>query len=89
MTGLAMSDEDWADGFRAVVPAPALRVKAHDLFDPIWKSGKVKRGTAYRHLAFAMGMTREEAHFRLMDRKTLERAIPVIQRLRQRFDIAD
>lgn len=82
-------ESDWADQFDSLVPVPSLRVKAHDLFDPIWKSGKVKRSTAYRHLAFSMGLSRKECHFRLMDREKLEQAMLAIRRLRQRFDIPD
>lgn len=82
-------ETDWADAIPLVIPAPMLRVMCHDLFDPIWRGGKVKRSTAYRHLAFGMGMTSDECHFRLMDSQTLTRAMPVIRRLRQRFDIPD
>lgn len=42
-----------------------LRKQCHKKFDPIWKSGKMKRPEAYKWLAQQMGL--EEAHIGAFD----------------------
>lgn len=37
-------------------------MKAHDAFDPLWKSGRMKRGQAYAWMCKALGISRDEAH---------------------------
>jgi len=36
-----------------------LRIKLHDMIDPLWKSGKVKRGSVYGWLKRITGGTKE------------------------------
>lgn len=38
------------------------KIKAHAAFDPLWKTGGMSRGAAYRLMQEAMGMTAQEAH---------------------------
>ncbi|WP_408893481.1 zinc-finger-containing protein [Paenibacillus taichungensis] len=40
-----------------------LKKKCHTLFDPAWKSKKVKRRQAYSILAFKLGIPVNECHF--------------------------
>ena len=53
------------------------RKAAHAAFDPLWKSGKLNRGHAYKLLAEAMGMTRDECHMKLMTAEQARR-VPAI-----------
>jgi len=46
------------------------RIKAHDLFDIIWKSGKLKRTTAYRMLAMYLDTKSEDTHIGMFDKET-------------------
>jgi hypothetical protein len=54
------------DGRPLGVPADKetkqARIRAHDAFDTLWKSGLMKRGEAYRWMQDAMGMSEDEAH---------------------------
>lgn len=40
---------------------------AHLAFDPLWKSGKMKRGDAYRWLAESMGLPVAQCHIGMFD----------------------
>jgi hypothetical protein len=50
------------------------RSAAHAAFDPIWKSGKMKRSDAYRALAGRMGIAPERCHISWMGRSEALRA---------------
>src|SRR5512135_427626 len=39
-----------------------LRREAHEVFDRLWKSGKMKRGEAYAWMRKAMGLSSESGH---------------------------
>ena len=41
------------------------RIKAHEAFDPLWKSGEFSRSGAYEWLCEVMGKTEEEGHIAL------------------------
>ena len=45
----------------------AAKQKAHAAFDPMWKTGKVKRASAYKWLAEAMGISPDNCHIGMMD----------------------
>lgn len=45
----------------------AWKGRAHALFDPIWRSGRMKRGQAYRWLARELGLIRDECHIGMFD----------------------
>jgi hypothetical protein len=53
------------------------RKAAHAAFDPLWKSGKLRRGYAYKLLAETMGLTRDECHMKLMTAEQA-RKVPAI-----------
>lgn len=56
-----------------------LKIKAHSLFDPLWKNGGMKRGEAYHHLAKKLGIPKRECHFGWFDETMLLKAIEVLQ----------
>lgn len=41
--------------------------KAHDAFDPIWRTGRMKRNAAYAWLAQKLGIDAKEAHIGMFD----------------------
>lgn len=43
------------------------RIKAHAMFDPLWKTGVMSRSEAYKWLAEEMNMTREQCHISLFN----------------------
>jgi hypothetical protein len=58
----------WSWGLKPLVDRDThvARIKAHEAFDQIWKSGAMHRSDAYARLAEAMGMTKDECHIALM-----------------------
>ncbi len=44
-----------------------LRMSAHRLFDPLWKSGKMKRPIAYRLMRRLMELPKAECHIGMMN----------------------
>ena len=45
----------------------AARVRAHDYFDLLWKSGKMSRKQAYSELEAALGLGEDQAHIGMCD----------------------
>lgn len=56
-----------------------LRMMVHEIFDVAWQSGSLSRNKAYKRLAKAMGITREQCHIGTFDAPTCRRAIEIIQ----------
>lgn len=56
-----------------------LKQLVHILFDPIWKSRKLKRGEAYQRLADKMGIPKKECHFGWFGEKQLMEAIEILK----------
>ena len=54
-----------------------LKIKAHSLFDPVWKSGGKKRHQAYNDLAQRLGIPTKECHFGWFDKEMLLKAIAI------------
>lgn len=48
---------------------------AHAAFDPLWRSGKYKRRTAYKLLSEKMGMPKERTHIGMFDIEQCKQAI--------------
>ncbi len=44
-----------------------LRMKAHNLFDPLWKTGKMKRVDAYRLIRKLMELPKAECHIAMFN----------------------
>jgi ssDNA-binding Zn-finger/Zn-ribbon topoisomerase 1 len=57
------------------------RVKAHDAFDPLWKTGKLTRSDAYEWLCQVMGKTKEEGH---IGHFTVEECKGLIEKIEER-----
>lgn len=45
----------------------ALRMDAHEAFDPLWQSGRLTRKEAYRHLALFLGIEERTCHIGSFD----------------------
>ena len=45
----------------------AAKMAARAAFDPLWKSGAKKRGSAYAWLSDALGMDKKDCHIGMMD----------------------
>lgn len=43
------------------------KIKAHDAFDPLWKSKEMTRGKAYKWLRDNLGIPKEDCHIGKMD----------------------
>lgn len=74
----------WAWGEHPLTDAEthAARKAAHAAFDPLWKRNIVSRGTAYKLLADAMGMTRTECHMKLMTAEQAKRVPNIAAQIR-------
>lgn len=73
----------WAWGLHPLADAATheARRAAHAAFDRLWKGGPLERGEAYRRLAEALGLTREECHMKLMDEATARRVVEISPKL--------
>ena len=59
----------------------AAKQRAHAAFDPLWRSGKMTRGTAYAKLSDALGIPQQECHIGMMDVATCGRVVAVARGL--------
>lgn len=59
----------WSWGGKMLVSREthAARIQAHEVFDALWKSGRLARRTAYARLADVMGIAPADCHISLMD----------------------
>lgn len=73
----------WAGYKLACAETHAARRHAHDVFDPLWKEGLVKRGDAYRLLAKTLGVKVWRAHMRYMDLETAKRVPDAVMQIRR------
>lgn len=55
---------------------------AHAAFDPIWRSGDVHRGVAYRSLAKKLGLSIEQCHIGMFDIAMCRRVVEVCKEQR-------
>ena len=51
------------------------RNKAHAMFDPLWKEGRMKRGSAYRWLSRVLGIRQAECHIGMFDVNQCEQVV--------------
>jgi hypothetical protein len=51
----------------------------HDLFDPIWKSGKMTRSEAYSLLAKLMGIPKHKAHVGMFSLEECQKAVGALK----------
>lgn len=57
----------------------AAKIRAHAAFDPLWKTGRMKRGDAYALLADRLGIPRYRCHIGWMDLYTANRVPDVLK----------
>ena len=55
------------------------RKLAHATFDPVWRSGDLSRGEAYRRLALAMGIPQKSCHISLMTDVDAARVVEIVR----------
>lgn len=60
------------------------RSAAHAAFDPIWKTGIMRRNSAYKALADALGIDRKDCHIGMMDADTARKVPAISQSLKAR-----
>lgn len=63
------------------------RKAAHAAFDTLWKSGIVNRGHAYKLLAEAMGLHRDDCHMKLMTAEQAQRVPAIADKIRQQLTL--
>lgn len=63
------------------------RSEAHTAFDQLWKSGLMRRASAYKALAEALGMSHRDCHIGMMDAATARRVPEIAAALRARAQI--
>ncbi len=57
------------------------RMKAHDAFDALWKSGDMERNEAYDWLCEQMELDREDCHIGKFDKRQCESVVEICERL--------
>ena len=57
----------------------AARIRAHAAFDPLWASGEMSRGAAYRWMQGALGLSQDEAHIGRFTVEQCERLIRCVE----------
>jgi hypothetical protein len=55
----------------------AAKIRAHEAFDPLWKSNVMTRAEAYAWLAKTLGIPPEKCHVGVFDVETCERVVDV------------
>jgi hypothetical protein len=53
------------------------KMKAHDAFDPIWKSHKMRRPAAYKWLSEQMGIPWDKTHIGMFDIEQCKQVIKI------------
>lgn len=61
------------------------KMAAHEAFDPLWKSGKMKRNQAYEWLAEQMGLSRQETHIGMFDISQCKQVVNICRHLKGDF----
>lgn len=64
------------------------KMRAHAAFDPLWKSGGMKRASAYKWLAGQLGIEGKDCHIGMFDVDRCNRVVEVINALgaRSKYD---
>lgn len=74
------------DGTPSSTPADPetklARMRAHEAFDKLWKTGRMTRPAAYVYLQKLMGLGRDEAHIGFFDKDQCESLIELLSRSR-------
>jgi hypothetical protein len=67
----------YGDGTQADAVLRRLRHAAHDVFDAYWQGKKMDRNVAYKEMAKVLGIPKEKAHMRFMDKAQCEQVIKI------------
>lgn len=62
---------------------------AHSAFDPIWKSGDVKRRAAYEWLASRLGIEASDCHIGFFDEDMCQKVIDICSDLNKELELLD
>lgn len=81
LPGLGISDGTWPLGRLANAELRMWKSRAHAAFDPIWKSGRMHRNTAYAWLAVQLGIRGHECHIGMFDVERCRATVACIQKL--------
>lgn len=76
-------DTDKPKGTLANKELRELRKTCHALFDPLWKSGKVKRKDAYLRMSQFIDIPENEAHIGMFDN---EKCLKLITKMNQFYE---
>jgi len=57
--------------------------EAHSLFDPLWKSGQLSRGSAYHWLQKQLGISQKECHIGMFSLELCQKAIEACKKRNQ------
>jgi hypothetical protein len=57
------------------------KMAAHAAFDPIWKTGQKKRGSAYAWLCDQLGIEKKDCHIGMFDVAMCERVVAVCKEM--------
>lgn len=69
-------------GYPATKEVRQLRHRCHELFDPIWRNGKMNRKEAYRWLSLMMNI-QGEAHIGEFNKEQCEQLIKILEETKQ------
>ena len=72
-----------AENFSVGEDLKLWRVRAHEAFDPIWRSGYMSRSLAYRWLAYEMKLTLKDCHIKTMDIQQCKKVVELCERFHQ------
>jgi len=61
------------------------KMAAHEAFDPLWKSKRMKRDQAYKWLAERMGISYKKAHIGMFDVAKCKEVIKICENLKGDF----
>lgn len=56
------------------------KMAAHAAFDPAWRTGKMKRRTAYRRLSESLGIDENECHIGMFDVDMCKRVVAEVRK---------
>jgi hypothetical protein len=77
----------WGDHPLADMETHEARKAAHAAFDTLWKFGTISRGHAYKLLAEAMGLSRDDCHMKLMTAEQAQRVPAIAAQIRRGLDL--
>ena len=63
------------------------RILAHRVFDPLWRTGGMARGDAYRWLSEAMGIAKGQCHIANFDKDQCLRVVEICRSINQEPDV--